>query len=120
MERLLRVVSACVVLVLTSCSGESPTRSSRHGPSDLTDGGDPAQPPAVWCGVLPPDLCGSWTGVAHVASKSYKPPQWQDAEHCFCRAIPFSLPEAIPVTSGNAGNHQLRLIFADSTGQDGP
>ncbi len=65
-----------------------------------------------------PDRCGSWDGIELSASfdHDHGRPDRDEDEHCFCRPIAFQIPAALPVTSGNAGNHTASLSFRNANG----
>lgn len=52
---------------------------------------------------------GACRSVALVASKTYGPSQWSDASERFAPELRFTLPAAVPVTAGNAGNHWITV-----------
>ena len=48
------------------------------------------------------------------ASKTYDPSSWQDGALSLPTAKKITIPRVIPVTSGNAGNHELTLTYRDA------
>jgi hypothetical protein len=45
------------------------------------------------------------------ATRYYSPPRWDDGHAWFHRIAQVTIPETLPVTIGNAGNHEARLIL---------
>ena len=60
---------------------------------------------------------GECRSVALVASKTYGPSQWSDASESLAPELRFTLPGAVPVTAGNAGNHWITVTYARGGGQ---
>ncbi|MCU1277475.1 MAG: hypothetical protein JWM53_1021, partial [bacterium] len=78
----------------------------------------PAPPPSPTCpGATLPDVCGSWEGVELLATKTYKPTESHDAQHCFCRPIAFQIPAYLPVTRGAPGVHKSTFTYRDANTQ---
>ena len=62
-----------------------------------------------------PDQCGTWAGVELEATRDYWPlgPGAPD-ERCLCAPVEFQIPDALPVSRGNAGFGHAQLSFRDA------
>ncbi len=106
-KRLLASLAAAVLFACSGASGcggrEAEEEERLEQQRQALEGGDG-------------DGGGACRFVALVASKTYGPSQWSDASERFAPELRFTLPAAVPVTAGNAGNHWITVTYARGAG----
>ncbi len=95
------------IAVSAGCSYHPPDAAETDGP--LSDG-----PLSDTAADGPASAC---TAVTIEASKAYDPSATMDGTHVLAAPADIVLPEILPVTTGNAGNHcaELRYTAADNS-----